>query len=65
MISLLVWLLVLLVVVYVAHLVIETLKLPENIKKIAYIIVGLIALLMILGQLGVTGSPWVGTPVYR
>lgn len=53
MIALLIWLLVLLVVVYIVHLVIAALPLPANIKTIAYLIVGLILLLVLLQRLGI------------
>jgi hypothetical protein len=49
LVGLLISALVLLIVVYVVHLIIDALGLPENIKKIAYLIVGLIALLVVLG----------------
>lgn len=67
MISLLVWLLVVLILVYIAHLIIGALKVPENIKQIAYLIVALIVLLAVLGQLGVIGggSYSYGTPLLR
>lgn len=52
MISLLIYLLVLLVVVYVGNLIIAELGLPENIKKIAYVIFAVIVLLMLLQHLG-------------
>lgn len=52
MISLLISLLVLLVVIYVANLVIESLSLPPRIKTVVYLIVGLIFLIVLLGQLG-------------
>lgn len=58
MISLLISLLVLLVVIYVAHLIVEQLGFPENIKKIIYIILGLIFLLVLLGQLGFIGPEY-------
>jgi hypothetical protein len=61
MISLLIWLLLLLIVVYVVHLVIDSLGLPENIRKIAYLIVALIVLLVVLSQLGILGGA--GPPV--
>lgn len=53
MIGFLVFLLVLLVVMYVCNLVIEQLSLPDNIKKVVYLIVGLVFLLILLNQLGV------------
>jgi hypothetical protein len=61
MISLLITLLVLLVILYVVKLVIDASGLPENIKKVAYLIVGLITLLFVLGQFGLIG----GFPILR
>lgn len=43
----------LLVGVYVAHLVIGFIKVPEVIKTVAYLVVGLAALLVLLGIFGV------------
>ena len=65
MISLLFSLLVLLIFVYVAHLIIGALNIPENIKQIAYLIVALVVLLLILGQIGVIGGGYypIGTPL--
>jgi hypothetical protein len=59
MVSLLISLLVLLIVVYVAHLIVEQLGFPDNIKKVIYIILGLIFLLVLLGQLGLIGNAYV------
>jgi len=56
MIGLLIWLLVFLVVIYVAREVINSLGLPDNIRNVVFLILGLIALLVLLGQLGVIGG---------
>jgi uncharacterized membrane protein YuzA (DUF378 family) len=48
MIEFLITLLVLAVVIYVVHLIIGMLNLPEQVKKIAYLIVGLVALFWLL-----------------
>lgn len=53
MISILVYLLILLVVVYVANLVVDRLNLPQEVKLIVNLIMGLIFLVAILNQLGV------------
>jgi hypothetical protein len=52
MIELLVSVILLLVVIYVVHLVIDALGLPANIKTVAYLIVGLIALFWLLDRFG-------------
>lgn len=52
LVELLVWLLVLLIVVWVAHLVIGMLGLPHPIGLIAVVIVGLVALLAVLKKFG-------------
>ncbi len=52
MIGLLVYLLVLLIVLYVVKLVMDAIPLPENIKMIAMLIIGLVALLGVLSRLG-------------
>lgn len=56
MIGLLITLIVLLVVVYVAHLIVEQLALPPPVKTIVYLILGLVFLLILLGQLGFVGG---------
>lgn len=57
MITFLVTLLLICVLVYVAHLVIGLLKLPDPIKTIAYIIVGLIVLFWLLNYFGIYSFP--------
>ena len=52
MIALLIWLLILLIVLYVVKLVIDALPIPDNIKTIALLVVGLVFLLLILQRLG-------------
>lgn len=44
--------LILVVVIYVAKLVIDMLPLPEQVKSIALIVLGLIGLVLILQRLG-------------
>ena len=56
MISFLITLLVVCVVVYVVHLLIDMLGLPPQVKTIAFIIVGLLVLAWILQSLGVWHS---------
>ncbi len=51
MIALLIWLLGLLILIYVAHLIIAAVKLPENIKTVAYLIVAIVALVALLHKL--------------
>lgn len=53
MIEFLITVLLLAVVVYVVHLIIGMLNLPQQIKTIAYIIVGLIALFWFLDKFGI------------
>lgn len=53
LISLLIYLLVAAIVLYAVHLVIGMLALPAQVKTIALIIVGLVALLWILNTLGI------------
>lgn len=55
MISFLIAVLVLLVVLYVVKLVIDYLELPPPIRKIALIVIALIALLWLVSQLGAFG----------
>ncbi len=64
MISLLISLLVLIIVIYVVHLIIEMLALPDNIKKVVYLIFGLIVLVALLGQFGMI-SGYNGVPLLR
>jgi hypothetical protein len=52
MISLLITLLLAAIVVYVAYLLIGMFVLPEPVKKIVYLIVGLIILFYLLNYLG-------------
>ncbi len=52
MISLVIYLLVLLVVLYIVKLIVDALPLPDNIKTIAMLIVGLIFLVGVLQHLG-------------
>ena len=52
MIELIISILLLLVIVYVVHMVIDALGLPGNVKNIAYLIVGLIALFWLLERFG-------------
>lgn len=54
MLGLLLSLLVLVIVVYVAKLVLDSLPLPPPIKTIAYLIVGLVGLIWLLRQLGLS-----------
>lgn len=53
MFSVLISLLVLVIVIYVACEVVKLLPLPEPIKNISYLVVGLIGLLLLLRILGV------------
>lgn len=57
MISILLSILVLVVIVYVVTLVINMLNLPGPVKQIALLIVGLCALLWLLGVFGVVPVP--------
>lgn len=60
MISLLIWLLVFVVAFIIVKLVINELGLPDNIRNIVFLIMGLIALLIIISKLGllnVGGGP--------
>lgn len=57
MIELLVTLLLLAVVVYVVHLIIGMLNLPQTVKTIAYLIVGLIVLFALLNYFGLYNLP--------
>lgn len=59
MIGLLIWLLVFLVVIYVVKLVVDALTLPDNVKKIVFLILGLIGLLILISQLGLLGPGYV------
>lgn len=56
--------LVLAIVLYVAHLVIDMLALPPNIKQIALIIIGLVGLLvLIVLTMNAFGVGWGGSAV--
>ncbi len=55
MIGFLIAVVVLLVVLYVAKLVIDYLELPDPIRKVVLLIIGLIGLLWLLSQLGILG----------
>lgn len=62
----LVGILVLSVVIYVCHLVIEMLKLPEPINKIALLIIGLIGLVvLIMLAVGVYNGTWRAQEIFR
>ena len=50
MVEILVAILILLVIVYAVHLLVEALKLPDNIKMLFYLILGVIVLLIILNK---------------
>jgi hypothetical protein len=52
MISFLIWVLVLLVVMYVAKMVVDALELPANIRKVAMLILGLICLVALFNKFG-------------
>jgi hypothetical protein len=59
MISLLITLLVVCVVIYVLRLLLPMLGLPEPVNTAVLLIVGLVALLYLLGAMGVwSGSPF-------
>lgn len=53
MIELLITLLLVALVVYVVHLIIGMLNLPQQVKTIAYIIIGVVVLLWLLSYLGI------------
>ena len=53
MIELLIGLIILLVVVYIVNLIIAQLSLPEPIKTVIYIVIGLVFLLYLLDTLGI------------
>lgn len=55
MINFLIAVLILLVCLYVVKLVVDWLELPDPIRKVVLLIVGLIAVLWLLSQLGVMG----------
>lgn len=57
MISLLVTLLLVCVLIYVVNLVVGMLNLPETIKKIVYIIIGLVVLFWLLDFFGLYAFP--------
>jgi hypothetical protein len=57
LVGFLITILVLVVIVYVITLFIDWLVLPPPIRTIALLIVGLIALLVLLNQLGAVGAP--------
>jgi energy-converting hydrogenase Eha subunit F len=52
MIELLIGLIVLLLVIYVVHLIVEALAFPENIKRIIYLVLAIIFLLVLFSKLG-------------
>lgn len=52
LVGLLIAFLIFAVVIYVAYLVLGMIELPEPIKKIVYLVVGLIFLLVFLDRLG-------------
>ena len=52
LISLLIWLLVLAVVIYVVFLILNMLPIPEPIRTIVLCILGLILLLVVINRLG-------------
>lgn len=54
MFNILIDLLILAVVLYVANLIIDMLTLPAQVKTIALLIIGLIGLVLLLNQLGVS-----------
>ena len=54
-----------LVIIYVVHMIIEALNLPANIKQIAYIVVGLIVLFWLLQFLGIWSGDLGGRPLLR
>lgn len=56
MISILIWLLVLLVALYIANMIVKACNLTPQVQQIAMAIVGLIFLLILLSQLGVLGG---------
>jgi hypothetical protein len=56
MIQFLIFALVLLVVLYVCKLVVDWLELPDPIRKVVLLIIGLIALVALLNQLGFIGG---------
>lgn len=63
MISFLLTVLAIAVVAYVIYLILNFLPLPDPIKTIAYLILGLIILFWLLGAIGV--GPGIGGPVFR
>lgn len=50
MIEILVAILVLLVIVYAVHILVDALKLPDNVRVLFYLILGVIVLLIILNK---------------
>lgn len=52
LINLLVWLLILAIVVYVVYLILGLLPIPQPVKTIACLVIGLIFLLVLLSHLG-------------
>lgn len=56
LIEFLVAVLILLIIVYVCHLVIEALALPPAAKQVALLLVAVIALLILLSKLGLLGG---------
>lgn len=55
MIALLVWILVAIVVLYVVKLLVDYMELPQPIRTVVLLVVGLIFLLWLLSQLGLFG----------
>lgn len=53
LIPFLVWALILLVVLYVVSLIMDRLRLPADVKTIAWLIIGLVVLILLLRKLGV------------
>ena len=53
LIDILIAAIILVVIIYVAKLVIDMLELPAQVRSIAMLIIGLVALLVVLGWLGV------------
>ena len=53
MIELLITLLLVALVVYVVHLILDMLSLPSQVKTIAYIIIGVVVLFWLLSYLGI------------
>lgn len=58
MISILLNILALLVILYVIYLILDFIRLPDQVKKIIHIIVGLIAILWLVNLLGFATIPY-------